>query len=439
MSKRSLIFFLLLTITFKSHALEPEESTSIKLDSSILWAINVGGKQYLGADGIHYESDLGEGAELISSLIQGTQDKTIFKSYRLGKNSINKTIENGTYDLIFNFAEPDDIEAGARVFNVKAEGSVLIENLDIVATLGKASLTRMLQNVEVTDGVLNVELEPVIGEPVLNALVVRQKMPKSDDWVMVWNDEFEGSGKPDPEKWNYNIWPAKKVNDEDQTYTDRLKNVRVEEGLLIIEAHKEQYNNAEYSSGRINSADKGDILYGRVEVRAKLPYGQGTWPAIWMMPNDIEKYATPCPAESGRPEGAKCDGWPNSGEIDIMEHVGYDMNRIHGTVHNKAYYWVNGEQRRASIEAHDVDKEFHVYALEWSPERLDVFYDGSLYFTYLNQGEGWTGWPYDHPFHVILNVAVGGGWGGAGGPTDDSAFPVQMQVDYVRLYQKEKP
>ena len=216
-----------------------------------------------------------------------------------------------------------------------------------------------------------------------------------------------------------------------------MKNVRVENGLLIIEAHKEQYNNAEYSSGRINSSDKGDILYGRVEVRAKLPYGQGTWPAIWMMPNDINKYATPCPEERGQPEGAKCDGWPNSGEIDIMEHVGYDMNRIHGTVHNKAYYWVNGEQRRASIEAHDVDKEFHVYALEWSPERLDVFYDDSLYFTYLNQGEGWAAWPYDHPFHVILNVAVGGGWGGAGGPTDDSVFPVQMQVDYVRLYQME--
>jgi len=118
-----------------------------------------------------------------------------------------------------------------------------------------------------------------------------------------------------------------------------------------------------------------------------------------------------------------------------MEHVGYDMNKVHGTVHNKAYYWVNKEQRKASVDGHDVANDFHQYAIEWSPERIDIFFDGSRYFTYLNQGEGWEAWPFDHPYHIVLNLAIGGDWGSAGGPIDNSIFPAKLEVDYVRVYQ----
>ena len=181
------------------------------------------------------------------------------------------------------------------------------------------------------------------------------------------------------------------------------------------------------------------MLYGRVDVRAKLPKGQGTWAAIWMLPTDPFKYATGCDTGVDWQGNPECDAWPNSGEIDIMEHVGYDMQTIHGTVHNKAYYWINWEQRKASVEGKTVDTEFHVYSLEWSPEHISVLFDGVPYFYYANEQTGWQAWPFDHPYHVILNLAIGGHWGRAGGPIDDSIFPATMAVDYVRIYKpKEK-
>ena len=415
-------------------------NTQQALDTSVEWALNVGGEKFISQDGIVYQSDTQFTAESARiSLIKGSQDSRVFKTYREGVKQIQQKIDNGVYTVILKFAEPQDIDIGERVFDVLIEGQREIQNVDIVLDRSgnsQSSVVRVVNNVEVNDGILDIELKASVGEPILNAIVVRKKAKVNHDWVMVWSDEFDYTGEPDPGKWTHNIWPAKKVNNEEQAYTNRLRNVRVEGGLLIIEAHYEDFDNANFTSGRIHSAGKGDMLYGRVEVRAKLPAGQGTWPAIWMLPTDPYRYAGNCPKDQDWQGNPNCDAWPNSGEIDIMEHVGYDMNRVHGTVHNRAYYWVNGEQRQSSIEAKNVDQEFHVYAMQWSPERIDIFYDNDLYFTYLNQGEGWRAWPYDHPFHLILNIAVGGGWGGAGGPTDTSVFPVKMEVDYVRLYQK---
>lgn len=423
----------------KSSSIPKPNSNAI--DNSVVWAINLGGKSYLGADGVNYEDDPVDNSNALIDSIKGAQDPSVFKSYRLGSSSISHTLTNGRYDLIFKFAEPETIGAGKRIFNVIAEGKVVLSRMDVTSARdgnAKSALVTMVPNIEVSDGELNINLESVVGTPIINAFVVRKKQRADDDWLMIWNDEFEYSGAPNEDKWNYDIWPAKKVNDEDQTYTDKLKNVRVENGLLVIEAHRENYNNAKFTSGRIHTAGKADLFYGRVEVKAKLPAGQGTWPAIWMLPSDPFRYAEGCDKGTDWQGNDNCSAWPNSGEIDIMEHVGYDMNRVHGTVHTKAYYWVNGEQRKSSVSADNVDQEFHIYAMQWSPDRIDVFYDDSLYFTYLNQGQGWEAWPYDHPFHLILNVAVGGGWGGAGGPTDEKAFPTKMLVDYVRMY-KRKP
>jgi beta-glucanase (GH16 family) len=273
-----------------------------------------------------------------------------------------------------------------------------------------------------------------VGQPVLSALVVRKSSGRVGEWELVWNDEFDYEGPPDPARWNIDIWRRGKANNEDQTYTDRARNVRVEGGLLFLEAHRESFNDALYTSGRINSQGKGDILYGRVEVRAKLPAGQGTWPAIWMLPSDPYAYATSCEENEEWQGSRTCDAWPNSGEIDIMEHVGYDMQTIHATVHNKAYYWVNWEQRKASVEGKTVDSEFHVYSMEWTPETIYVLFDDSPYFFYRNEGTGWRAWPFDKPFNLILNLAIGGDWGRSGGPIDDTMFPVRMEVDYVRVF-----
>jgi beta-glucanase (GH16 family) len=408
-------------------------------ESDLVWAVNVGGSSYLGVDGTAYEAESSvSGGKLgIMETVKGSQDAELYRTFRTGNLEIAREIANGTYDVTFHFAEPDEVSGGTRVFDGFAEGNRVIDDLDVMAFRdGRvfSALTVTTPDVVVNDGELNINFEASAGEPTLSALVVRDKNRPGPEWELVWSDEFDGA-ELDLAKWSPNIWPPRKVNDEDQAYTEREKNLRIEDGMLVIEAHKEDYEGASYTSGRVHSAGKGDFLYGRFEVRAKLPRGQGSWPAIWMLPSDPYKYSSTCEDGEDWQGSETCDAWPNSGEIDIMEHVGYQMGHVHGTVHNKAYYWRNWEQRKGRVLVDDVDQNFHVYVLEWSPERIDVFVDDSHYFTYLNEDTGWRAWPFDHPFHVILNVAVGGAWGRTGGPIDDSIFPQRMYVDYVRVYQ----
>tara|TARA_R110002153_G_scaffold89665_12_gene219454 strand:- start:407 stop:1396 length:990 start_codon:yes stop_codon:yes gene_type:complete len=321
---------------------------------------------------------------------------------------------------------------------VLAQNTTVIEAMDVrLARDGKAmsALVRTANDIVVTDDKLRIGFKPIKGEPLLHAIIVRKQITDTRDWQLVWNDEFDYQGAPDPLKWSHDLWAARKVNDEDQAYTDRAKNSRVEEGKLVIEAHKESYDNAEYTSARLHNLHKGDILYGKVDVRAKIPAGRGTWSAIWMLPSDPYTYSTTCTENEDWQGSSSCDAWPNSGEIDIMEHVGYDMQTIHGTVHNKAYYWINWEQRKASVEGKTVDQEFHLYSVEWSPSHIIVSLDKRPYFYYHNEGTGWQAWPFDKPFHLIMNLAIGGQWGRSGGPIDDRIFPVRMEVDYVRIYQ----
>lgn len=235
--------------------------------------------------------------------------------------------------------------------------------------------------------------------------------------ALVWSDEFDYSGLPAPEKWGYDVGGDGWGNNELQYYTEnRTENARVENGHLIIQAHKENYGGNAYTSARLITKTKGDWKYGRIEVKAKLPGGRGGWPAIWMLPTDWVY-----------------GGWPASGEIDIMEYVGYDPGVVHGTVHTDAFNHSIGTQQGNSINIADAESNFHVYAIEWTENKIDFFVDGTKYFTFTNQGD-WTKWPFDQRFHLILNIAVGGNWGGAQG-VDDNIFPVQMEVDYVRVYQ----
>ena len=408
-------------------------------DTDLVWAVNVGGPEYLGIDGTPYaaEESVSGGEVGTMETVKGTQDAFLYRTYRVGDVKIAHPLPDGTYDITFHFAEPDDIGGGERLFDAFAEGKRVINDLDVMLFRdGKieSALTVTAPNVVVADGELNIDFEASVDQPTLSALVVRSKNRPEKPWELVWSDEFDGEAL-DADKWSPNIWPPRKVNDEDQAYTPREKNLRVENGNLVIEAHKENYEGANYSSGRVHSDGKGDFLYGRFEVRARLPRGKGTWPAIWMLPSDPFKYATTCEEGEDWQGSSTCDAWPNSGEIDIMEHVGYQMGHIHGTVHNEAYYWKKWEQRKGRILIDNVGQEFHVYALEWTPERIDAFVDDTLYFTYINENSGWQVWPYDQPFHVILNVAVGGMWGRSGGGIDDTIFPQRMLVDYVRVYE----
>jgi beta-glucanase (GH16 family) len=396
-----------------------------ELNGDVVWAINAGGDAFTAVDGIAYLADEGftdGGTRQISGDIKATHNPTLYKSERWGEQfSYAYELANGRYHVTLRFAETVFDSVGQRKFSVLVEGEEQLTELDVRGAAGSASTVYdvTIPNIDVTDGEINIEFQGVVAEAVLSALVVTRPYESNSDWQMIWNDEFE-TAELDTSKWNYEIQAPGWVNNELQRYTNRTENVRIEDGLLVIEGRRDNYMGSEYSSGRIHSQGKGDILNGRVEVRAKLPAGRGTWPAIWMMPTDYTGYGS---------------GWPDSGEIDIMEHVGYDEGQVHATTHNQAYYWVNGLQRKGSVRMADVTQEFHVYAVEWDQEKMNFFIDDVYYFTYINDHRGWQSWPFDKPFYVILNLAIGGNWGGAEG-VDAGIWPRRMEVDYVRMYQR---
>ena len=240
---------------------------------------------------------------------------------------------------------------------------------------------------------------------------------------LVWSDEFNYTGLPDSLKWGYDKGKGCPENcgwgnHELQYYTwNRPENARAENGKLIIEVRKESYSGAQYTSARLVTKNKGDWKYGRLEIRAKLPAGKGLWPAIWMLPTKWEY-----------------GGWPHSGEIDIMENVGYMPDSVFGTVHTGAYNGMIGTQRTKGMFFNDLSKAFHTYAVEWTAETITFFIDNRQYYAFKNEYKGSETWPYDKDFHLLMNIAVGGDWGGKFG-IDEKIFPQKMEVDYVRVYQ----
>lgn len=406
--------------------------------SAVVWAVNLGGSAHQAADGIRFEADPIEAGKVGSvAAVRGAQDQGIYLTYREGELVLEHPLPNGLYDLTFYFAEPHDAAPGDRIFDVLAQGHTVIDALDVSASRSSSdpsALNRIVTGVAVTGGILRLELKAIRSTPFLSAVSVRARKPEEKQWTLVWSDEFDYQGPPDSEKWIVDQWAARKVNDEDQAYTNRPMNVRVDGDKLILQAHKESYQGGEYTSGRVHSRGRGDILYGRIDVRAKLPAGQGLWSAIWMLPTDPYHYATDCEAGEEWQGNPDCDAWPNSGEIDIMEHVGYDMKRVHSTVHNHRFFSSGPDLRNASIEVEDVT-QYHIYSLDWTPEQIRVFVDGVEFYRYLKQDGDWKDWPFDQPFHLIINLAVGGLWGRAGGPINPEVFPASMEIDYVRVFE----
>lgn len=237
-----------------------------------------------------------------------------------------------------------------------------------------------------------------------------------------WADEFDYEGLPDAEKWGYDVGGSGWGNNELQYYTEaRAENVNVADGYLTITARKEDYQGSEYTSARLVSRGKGDFLYGRFEVRAKAAEGLGTWPAAWMLPTDWAY-----------------GDWPKSGEIDILEHVGYDPDMVHISVHTEDYNHGIGTQKTAFRRIQNAMTEFHTYRIDWTPEYIRGYVDDVQLFSFQNEGNGYKSWPFDKRFHWLLNLAVGGNWGGQKG-IDEEAFPATYQIDYVRVYDLLNP
>lgn len=249
---------------------------------------------------------------------------------------------------------------------------------------------------------------------------------KDGQWVLTWSDEFNGPNGSgvDPSKWVFDLGGGGWGNEELEYYTDRLKNARLEDGFLVIQAHREIFTAAggvtwNYTSARLKTLGKFTQTYGRFEARIKLPFGQGMWPAFWMLGEDIGKA-----------------GWPACGEIDIMENIGKEPSKVHGSIHGPGYSGADGLEAPYALAGNQrFADDFHVFAAEWEPGVVCFYVDGVLYATRrradLRPGQKWA---FDHPFFLLLNVAVGGAW--PGNPGASTVFPQTMLVDYVRVYQR---
>lgn len=252
---------------------------------------------------------------------------------------------------------------------------------------------------------------------------INQIAKSNETYQLVWSDEFEYNGLPDSTKWNYEVGGNGWGNNEKQFYTEKtIENSYVNEGILHIIALEKKYENLNYTSSRLTTYQRFSLQYGKIEVMAKLPQGTGTWPAIWMLPVSLRQ---------------KIESWPLSGEIDIMEHVGKDPNVVHVSLHTELYNFWKKNQYTHFDKLHDVTNTFHLYSIEWTTYGIKFFIDNILFYKTIKGQNGKEvnneGWPFDKPYFLILNLAIGGNWGGE---IDNAIFPAEMQIDYVRMYQK---
>ena len=252
----------------------------------------------------------------------------------------------------------------------------------------------------------------------LSLLLAAVTMPPPPGYSLVWFDDFNYKGLPNSKYWAYET--AFVRNGEKQFYTNaRPENAFVSDGKLTITARKDNFEGHEVTSASIHTNGKFDFKYGYVEVKAKIPTGTGTWPAIWTLGSNIGKA-----------------GWPMCGEIDIMENVGFDAEKVHFNVHTKAYNHAIQTQKGTDILVPKAWNDFHVYGLEWTDKYLRWYFDGKPVFDFKKESAEVEKLPFDATQYLILNLAIGGGWGGQKG-IDDSIFPSKYEVDYVRIYQKK--
>ncbi|MCA1761786.1 MAG: family 16 glycosylhydrolase [Flavobacteriales bacterium] len=255
---------------------------------------------------------------------------------------------------------------------------------------------------------------------------VKTQNMDGDEWELVWSDEFEEGETPDTTKWTYDFGNWGWGNQELQYYTvNRSKNARIENGNLIIEAHKDDMNQP-WTSARLTTREKVSFVYGKIEFKAKVPPEKGNWSAGWTLGDSYVDELS----------------WPYCGEIDILESVGYEMDNetgngiAHASAHCAAYYFKLGNQPTGTTPVENMHEAFHTYGIVWTPDSIAAYVDDKFYFTYGETGSE-ASWPFSDPQNIILNLTMGGGWGGAEG-MDSTVTSQRMIVDYVRVYQKVK-
>lgn len=305
-------------------------------------------------------------------------------------------------------------EIEVKIYDVNYQ--IYIDEID----LGMSGTYRIFYTVKNGKAVAKAERLLIVGTgEAINPDIDYDKLT----YELFFEDEFEGN-KLNTKYWNYETGGGGWGNNELQYYTTNEKNSTVSDGTLKINAIKESYGGREYTSARLTTAHKVDFTYGKVEASLKLPKGKGTWPAFWMMPTNS-------------PYGP----WPTCGEIDIMEHVGYNENYIVSSAHSEKFNFNVHSEKNATKLNPTATTEFHKYTLEWLPDRLRFFIDDVQFFEYIASNYVTTvdykSWPYDNDFFIILNLAIGGNWGGAMG-VDDNICPATYEIDYVRVFQAKE-
>ncbi len=279
----------------------------------------------------------------------------------------------------------------------------------VIATVPSGVVTFKYTLLGTNTYTVNVTAKSSDGLTIQKSIQVTVNVVNTAGSGLIWSEEFNTDGAPDPAKWGYDLGAGGWGNNELQYYTSRPENVVIINGALKITAKRESFMSSAFTSTRLISKDKFSFKYGKVEVRAKLPIGVGTWPAIWMLGSNINTVS-----------------WPGCGEIDIMEHVGKTQNKIYGTLHYPGRSGGNADG--ANINVSNVSTEFHIYSVEWSASFIKIYADNQLFFTYVNNGST----PFNQNFFMILNVAMGGDFGG---PVDAAFSNSSMEIDYVRVYQ----
>jgi beta-glucanase (GH16 family) len=282
--------------------------------------------------------------------------------------------------------------------SVEAQGGFTVNGL---LTNGKKSTSHSVLYVSVDD-----------NEITLSKVSIKRHVGE-----LKFSEGFDYEGLLDESKWDYEVGGNGWGNGELQYYTGKNPdNAKVENGALIITAQEEKFQNNDYTSSRVRTKD--GFTYGRFEITAKLPSGRGTWPAIWMLP-----------------EGNNYGGWPNSGEIDIMEHVGFDMDVVHANLHMSEFNFRKNNNPTGMMTIPNVDTEYHTFTMEWTPYQIDMYIDGYHYLYFKNDGQGPKHWPYDESFYMLINIAIGGAWGAQQGI--DPIFPQQLVIDSIKIYDLE--
>ena len=278
--------------------------------------------------------------------------------------------------------------------------------------------------IHVSEGIANIDwIKFTRIQDHINTKVIFEQKMSGNEWNLVWSDEFDGAGLPDTSKWSYNIGNWGWGNNEPQYYTQfRTENARLENGNLIIEARKNDMGQA-WTSTRLTTQGKESFLYGKIEFRAKVPTGRGTWAAGWLLGDEYRDEIS----------------WPYCGEIDVLECVGFEINdstgngKNHATCHTRSYYFKQGNQIGADIDVKSMNSKFHTYSIEWYPDVIYGLLDGERFYTY-DKNKNELEWPFHKPQNIILNLAIGGGWGGAKG-LDENWDNHQYIIDYVRVYE----